>query len=1221
MKRKVCLLGVLIVMLSLLPSAGGLAAPQTSDGGPDSRNLGARSAIAASPNHSGSSPYIPPTSTDEVFVADQGWHLDQYLFRNNVPGGKLVFYINLDRYYSDQMHFDSNGYLDNAADLINKHILPETATLKLVVYDVDHDSSYDGNSDGVPDPEVDHVYVNDHLVVDASGQAIKLTSGNNTWSTWTTNIPIEWLRFPQQKGSDTSKPAPVANKIAIDIDTTTPGYWAVECDWGSLEIKTPVRPVLLVHGFQPDGTSEPEQYWADWLGWLNDAMTPAKTVRLGGWSSYEDNAQIMAGVVPGFKSEYGVDKIYIVGHSKGGLDSRAYLANHNDVAKLAQIGSPNGGAFLANLAKTAKIGAWAFDPIVAAFLSFIGEPAATQLTTPYMKIWNLFHPKNSVTSYISWAGDHSPGGWCAGAWYIPGHDDMVVAVDEAFALSYAAHERRPTDDESSVHGGLVHSSDVFSDVTNWLQAVGASAAGITSTSALPGALPAVVQQQQTATIAGQVSQGETNVHILTEGPGDLLSLTLLWGEGDLDVVVVMPNGTVVDPAVAAAASDIEFQVQDEIVGLKTKTYTFQGPMPGNWTINVTGVDIEDHEGYVIMGFVTGSPVALSASSDATYYRPGDVITITGTPTENGLPVLGSTVTAAVQAPDESIEALTLYDDGLHSDELAGDGIFGNTFSPSLSGFYSIVVDAIVPLASGGEVTRSAFVQVSVSASTTALNGSYADRGVDLNANGLYDQLVIDVGLNVSNAGDYLLSGNLEDSAGTVIERVSQRLTLAAGSQVFSLIFDGSLIGQNQVDGPYYLRDVALADADAIGPLLLDYTSEAYITAAYSYQQFERATIWLTDDNHDNGVDTDGNGLFNYLAVALTFEVVSPGTYSANARLVDDDGAEIVWASTSGYINGQGVLELHFDGEAIGKHGVNGPYLVNDLSIFQTSGGGASATIGHAHTTAFYDFQQFEGAQIADLTLTKTGAPHPAVKQGMPLVYTFAVENLDLGDAQNVTIHDTLPAGVTPGGVADIPVGTVASGAVASAALEVTVNTDTVGLIVNQATVSTSTPETNYDNNSASLTTMVTADRACTGQVPYWKYQLDPASAAPAFDAATLGAFLDITNYASTVFSEQAPASTLQEAYNLLSIQRPTVRQEARQRLLAAWLNFAQGGVGWDELINTDKDFVPDTPFHQLVANIEAILTNPNATIAQLREASRLAQAINLAHFTKPCLAP
>jgi hypothetical protein len=929
-------------------------------------------------SHSGRSPVEPPTATDEMFVADEGGYLDQYLFREDVPGGKLTFNIYIDRYYSNQMQFDGNGFLTNYQELVNKKVLPQTVKLTLEVWDVDHDSLYDGDEDGIPDPEVDYVYVNGHLVVDSFGQPKKLTSGDETWSTWTADIPIQWLKFPQSRGSTTQRPVPVANEIAIDIDLTTPGYWAVECDWGSLKIETSVRPVLLVHGFQLQGSlTDGRNSWINWYdhntgsGWLTGEMIPADAVRLGGWASYEDNAATMASHIAGFKNEYGVDKVNIVGHSKGGLDSRAYLAGHDDVPLIVQIASPNSGTFLADVAKGIKIIAPINNPIAAAFLKLIAEPAATQLTTPYMAVWNLLHGKNPNTSYVSYAGNNSLGGWCDGACYLPGPDDWTVRVSEVHALSYASHPAYTSDDNASKHSGLIHSRAVFDQVVAWIRNSGSAQAQTYVFTPGIDIMTQVPVPQATDAQVGEVSTGETEAQTLMVGDADQLRLTLLWGEGGLDSVIYMPDGTFIDPSVAAGRGDIEFEVYEEVAGLKTENYLIQNPQAGMWTVEVTGVDVDGQEGYVVMGFLEGSPVEFSVSTDEVYYRPGDSIVITAELTEATTPLTGATVTAHVQKPDESTSSITLYDDGSHGDYQANDGVYTNSFADTLyPGYYGIISVASGSTTSGHSFTRSDSLEVSVSASTSQLNDSYADHGVDTDGNGLYNHLVIEVGVDVSTDGEYALSGSLVDSSGIVIERTSTQAILVGGSQIMPLVFDGNLIGQHYVDGPYYLKDLSIADETGVGPVLLDHKVDAYTTSFYAHTEFERPEILLTGNNSDTGVDTDGDGLYDYLAVDIEFDVVSLGTYDVNARLIDSNGDEIAWATTSMNFSSTGVVQLQFDGLLIGEHGVDGPYVVTDLSIFQTAGGTASATFDNVHATSAYHFWEFERA-VTDIIQVTT----------------------------------------------------------------------------------------------------------------------------------------------------------------------------------------------------------------------------------------------------------
>ena len=71
-----------------------------------------------------------------------------------------------------------------------------------------------------------------------------------------------------------------------------------------------------------------------------------------------------------------------------------------------------------------------------------------------------------------------------------------------------------------------------------------------------------------------------------------------------------------------------------------------------------------------------------------------------------------------------------------------------------------------------------------------------------------------------------------------------------------------------------------------------------------------------------------------------------------------------------------------------------------------------------------------------------------------------------------------------------------------------------------------------------------------------------------------------------------------------------MRAKAEGQLLAAWLNFAHGAANWSELIDTDNDGSDDTPFHDIVAEVETLLSDTEATKEQLERAKDLASAIN-----------
>ncbi len=124
---------------------------------------------------------------------------------------------------------------------------------------------------------------------------------------------------------------------------------------------------------------------------------------------------------------------------------------------------------------------------------------------------------------------------------------------------------------------------------------------------------------------------------------------------------------------------------------------------------------------------------------------------------------------------------------------------------------------------------------------------------------------------------------------------------------------------------------------------------------------------------------------------------------------------------------------------------------------------------------------------ADLGITKTDSPDP-VTTGFNVTYTITVTNNGAGTAQAVVVTDDLPATVsfvscssTGGGVCGgtgnnrtITFSSLPGGAIETITLVATVNGAAGTTISNTATVSSTTPDLNTGNNSATATTNVQA---------------------------------------------------------------------------------------------------------------------------------------------------
>jgi subtilisin family serine protease len=116
-------------------------------------------------------------------------------------------------------------------------------------------------------------------------------------------------------------------------------------------------------------------------------------------------------------------------------------------------------------------------------------------------------------------------------------------------------------------------------------------------------------------------------------------------------------------------------------------------------------------------------------------------------------------------------------------------------------------------------------------------------------------------------------------------------------------------------------------------------------------------------------------------------------------------------------------------------------------------------------------------------------------------------------------------------------------------------------------------------------------------------------------AETLQCYLDIAGHMSAVFHEVRNASTRPAA---LAVLQPggnggSAIEIFDRQLLAAWVNFANGSIGYAEAVDTDGDGTADTPFHAAVAAAEGVRLNPAATAAQVEAQKDILERINLRH--------
>jgi hypothetical protein len=117
----------------------------------------------------------------------------------------------------------------------------------------------------------------------------------------------------------------------------------------------------------------------------------------------------------------------------------------------------------------------------------------------------------------------------------------------------------------------------------------------------------------------------------------------------------------------------------------------------------------------------------------------------------------------------------------------------------------------------------------------------------------------------------------------------------------------------------------------------------------------------------------------------------------------------------------------------------------------------------------------------------------------------------------------------------------------------------------------------------------------------WWLNQHRAKSSNDFTPAQLQCYLDIVNYLSMVFSEETTANTRASATEVLNAPAKAPEEVIfDQHALGAWLNFANGSVKLDTMVDTDGDGIDDATFGEVMFTAETVRLNPASTSAQVK---------------------
>lgn len=175
-----------------------------------------------------------------------------------------------------------------------------------------------------------------------------LTGPTGAWTVNTLLIPSSVVRFGTRNQGPVpgNPPTPGQNQIEIQVDPnssggTLPETWCSVIDWVELSFDA-IAPVIFVHGNGQGDDGNGGAFWSG--GVLGDRTQPRLQMRQNVIDSFlqagfpvdtsismftnttEQHGDLLGKIIPGIAAEFGARHIHLIAHSKGGLDTRDFMA-------------------------------------------------------------------------------------------------------------------------------------------------------------------------------------------------------------------------------------------------------------------------------------------------------------------------------------------------------------------------------------------------------------------------------------------------------------------------------------------------------------------------------------------------------------------------------------------------------------------------------------------------------------------------------------------------------------------------------------------------------------------------------------------------------------------------------------------------------------------------------------------------------------------------------
>jgi hypothetical protein len=564
---------------------------------------------------------------------------------------------------------------------------------------------------------------------------------------------------------------------------------------------SPVVPIVLAHGFNGSPrdfsvvrpflvtrvTEELRQAGVSATDAALCAEPYVHSVALGGRDSSAANAKSLLDEYATVKNLTAKERIDIIAHSKGGLDSRFFVTGFPVVNNLMMIATPNGGTPIADVLCAAYNTPAIIAPIIVPIVRRAIDANLGPCRGPQDALYGItqdfvrdhVNPQTLENGAVhrTIAGDSSSLQALA-LTALMGPNDTRVPVSSVRFLADRGHTSVGLLDKThgNESGGLLATTLVATRAYCFLTGRNQPYPGCQNL------LPAEERATDSAAVAGLIHY---DVAEIPAGASRTVTLPVA-GAGQVDLTVLADrtglSGTAGGTPLVADGSRLFARVGSATdIPLVLTNPTAQ---PASVVTLVSGQ----------------SAPGLNVAPIPEVVAPGQPMhaAVLDAPGGPGNPTAG--LRGAVIAPNGTQTALSFFAYG--SAALAA-------FTPPSNGEYKIWIEHT------GTGHRLAFRRLVVGTGAASLAGTFTES-LARNSAGLADALHLDTTVAVTTAGSYTLTGGLAAADGTIIGMATATAELTAGQPQLRLTYPGPVIYGAGKNGPYHLADLTLSHNNSDG---------------------------------------------------------------------------------------------------------------------------------------------------------------------------------------------------------------------------------------------------------------------------------------------------------------------------------------------------------------------------------------------------------------------